>query len=512
MKPLRDLLRDHIVAQEPVIGLSNGMIADVERGTFHDRGTVVLIKGDRIVGVGPEPALHRYPQVDFRIDLQGQYLLPGLLNTHCHTTWISPPVTNLRSIISGRSHFWAQARKNMLDCLRFGVTTIRDAWSNDLTKLQWLLDAGSEFRWLQPRIIRSVVVDQVGGYFDQEPRLPFRLIKRAAGIPLVNHEKPNAGQLVFRVNASEQEVRDAVNRAIDERGAECIKVAEQEINLVNFKRTLTVIPLPQMTALVDQAAKRGVPVTIHHETAAGLMKAVLSGITSIAHLPFDRLLTEAEIQAFVSNKCIIEPTISVMYAAAWPLSGERPSSGLKFMAGLRVPSYNSLIKEFWLPELQPQGLAYRRLMESDSKRVLGVVDYSTIVAHTNAVLGAGVQNLQRLYAAGALIGCGNDSGVPPLTPGMVGLEYELLMEYLNWETAIKCTSKDIVRMATINSARALGCADEIGSITQGKRADLILVAENPLQDYRVLKHPVSAVILAGRVMSGACELMVKPVS
>jgi 5-methylthioadenosine/S-adenosylhomocysteine deaminase len=44
------------------------------------------------------------------------------------------------------------------------------------------------------------------------------------------------------------------------------------------------------------------------------------------------------------------------------------------------------------------------------------------------------------------------------------------------------TPIDIVRMATINGARALGLADEIGSIEEGKRADLVFV---DLSDFRL---------------------------
>ncbi|HEX3865602.1 MAG TPA: amidohydrolase family protein [Gemmatimonadaceae bacterium] len=56
----------------------------------------------------------------------------------------------------------------------------------------------------------------------------------------------------------------------------------------------------------------------------------------------------------------------------------------------------------------------------------------------------------------------------------------------------------VLRIATINSARAMGFGDRLGSIETGKWADLVVVRGNPLADIRRTRMP-RVVIKAGRV-------------
>ena len=45
---------------------------------------------------------------------------------------------------------------------------------------------------------------------------------------------------------------------------------------------------------------------------------------------------------------------------------------------------------------------------------------------------------------------------------------------------------EVIQSATLNGAEALGMDEQIGTIEPGKLADLVIVAENPLQDFKVL--------------------------
>ena len=45
---------------------------------------------------------------------------------------------------------------------------------------------------------------------------------------------------------------------------------------------------------------------------------------------------------------------------------------------------------------------------------------------------------------------------------------------------------EVVRAATLSGAELLGMEDEIGSVEVGKRADLLIVDENPLANFKTL--------------------------
>ena len=53
------------------------------------------------------------------------------------------------------------------------------------------------------------------------------------------------------------------------------------------------------------------------------------------------------------------------------------------------------------------------------------------------------------------------------------------------------STQDVLRLATIGSAQVAGVADRTGSIAEGKQADFVLLAGNPLQDISAVRRPVA---------------------
>lgn len=82
--------------------------------------------------------------------------------------------------------------------------------------------------------------------------------------------------------------------------------------------------------------------------------------------------------------------------------------------------------------------------------------------------------------AGGLVGVGEDAGYIYSTYGFGYVtELEMLRE-------AGFSPLEVVRAATLNGAKILGAERDIGSIQVGKKADLIILSENPLANLKVL--------------------------
>ena len=84
--------------------------------------------------------------------------------------------------------------------------------------------------------------------------------------------------------------------------------------------------------------------------------------------------------------------------------------------------------------------------------------------------------LRALNESGALLMSGTDVGVPGMVPGFS------LHNELETMADVGFSPYDVLRTSTYNPALYLGELDEFGTVEVGKRADLVLLEANPLED------------------------------
>ncbi len=97
----------------------------------------------------------------------------------------------------------------------------------------------------------------------------------------------------------------------------------------------------------------------------------------------------------------------------------------------------------------------------------------------NMILGSGVCPVPRLLREGIAMGLGTDGAASNDNQDMFGvLKMAALLQKVHALDAAAMTAPQVLELATIGGARALGLDAQIGSLTPGKRADIVLLDGN----------------------------------
>jgi imidazolonepropionase-like amidohydrolase len=511
--PETQFVNGNLFDQGARVELKNGRFIDAAQGRYFDQGVGLIIKGSKIEALTRPNERESVIKADLTIDCLGKTILPGLFNTHCHIT-ITAPTTlpDFKDVKLFKAYSERQIEKNMAECLIHGITTIRDAYAEDLRRTRHLRNRINQREIPGPRFLQSIVVGPTGGYLLEKVGTVMKWMRSSLGIPSVDHALPYSGGVEFPVEATEQQVRDAVDRAIDERGAEIIKIGEQKENMTNFKPTSTIMTQNQLNALADQARKRGLRSTIHQVSVSSFRRAVEAGVSSLAHLPRDGVLSHEDVEAFISKGCYSDPTVSVPYDVSFKIPGDPAGDDpdLALLTEFRNHVHSAWVREYWISELQAGAQKHLDKANSTRMKIFGFIPMTTMFRYYSPAAAYGARNIRLLFKNGAKITTSNDGGVPPCTPAMMQHEIDIFDLFLNKASGENLfRGADALKMATINSAACLGLENQLGSLEAGKTADLALVDGDPFADPHVVGSRVAALFKDGRLVINNCGLRVE---
>jgi len=195
--------------------------------------------------------------------------------------------------------------------------------------------------------------------------------------------------------------------------------------------------LEELEAVVQTANDYGMTVAAHSHGTEGMKRAVLAGVTSIEHGTF----MDKEVMDLMKERgTYYVPTIS---------------------AG-----------RFVAEKAEEEGY------------------FPAVVRPKAASVGPQIQEtFAKAYANGVTIAFGTDSGVSP--HGKNAREFVYMVES-------GMPEMEAIQSSTVTASRLIGMEAELGSISQGKLADIVAVNGNPLEDISLLGE-VSFVMKDGKV-------------
>jgi imidazolonepropionase-like amidohydrolase len=328
-----------------------------------------------------------------------------------------------------------------------GKTLVPGLWDmhTHVTQIEWapvylasgvttVRDMGNEFEFI------TVLRDAIASKRALGPRLLL------AG--LVDGPGPNAFGVYYA--ATSEEAKQVVGKYHDA-GFQQIKI-------------YSLITPPLVEAICAEAHRLGMTVTGHVPNGMTIDQAAVAGMDHIAHLGIRGEAGSDEVNKTIAvlreRKTVIDPTQSwnelLGHAAGTPIAAFQPGVA-------RIPS------------------PLNRLFSN-----AGAAGIDAAAARTR--LERGLRIVKALHDAGVPVVVGTDEGIPGHS---VHREIELYVE-------AGFTPLEALQAATIVPARAMKLEAELGTIERGKRADLVVLNANPLDQIRNIRT-VRWTITDGRV-------------
>jgi imidazolonepropionase-like amidohydrolase len=414
----------------------------------------IVVEGGRIaavVSVGypkvPIKESRRPRAGDREIDAHGMYVLPGFINAHAH---IATPMHGLAGEVPPAEYVYDL-------WLGHGITTIREVGS------------GNGLRWTLREKARSAAGEIAA------PRIA------AYALFPVDLELPGSITTAAQARRWVNDIADA--------GADGIK--------------FTGAPPALMKAALEEAARRGLETACHHAQLSVARVDVLDtsgwGLTSMEHwygLP-EALFADRTIQDYPAGYNYNDE--QHRFGQAGRLWAQAAAPG--------TPRWNEVMttlieRDFVLVPTLTIYEASRDLMRAMRAEWHDEYTHPTLrrwyspsrEAHgaywfdwTTADEIAWRDNYRRWMAfldeyknRGGRVAVGEDAG---FIYKLYGFDYIRELELLQ-EAGFH--PLEVVRSATLTGAALLGMEETIGSVEAGKRADLVIVGENPLANFKVL--------------------------
>ena len=377
-------------------------------------GASVLIDDDTIVRIS-RSAL-RPPAGTRRIDGNGKYLIPGLMDMHIHlegSVEVSPE--GLSSVSEDKS----KGIRALHSYIYSGVTSVYDA-GNVPDYILGLREDERSGDLVSPRIFAT------GG--------------------IVTYPGSHGGNEWATQVDSWPEAIPALDAHI-EREPDILKLTYEERGW-GSRPMIPLLPVDLMQTIILYYNDRGIRTTVHTSSEYRARQAIFAGVDTLAHPVIQGPITDDFARLMGAKKIPMVTTLTI---------GDNYSRLAEHPEYLDEPLYKAT-----LTADQIQTLKTERRKEYQERKWTWWMQIMTSIAQ---------ENLRKINDAGGVLVAGTDQTTGPA----LHRELELLAD-------AGIPAVEIIRIATLNGAIFLGKERELGSIEEGKIADLVLLAADPLKD------------------------------
>jgi len=271
---------------------------DAANGKFEDSKSIV-IKNDSIAWIGEESAFEK-EENDEILNLEGKYVLPGLIDCHVHLEMRDEGENPYQTYFTTSPYFAGyKALKSAQEHIRSGFTTVRDCGSDNWGQSINKTISSGLFRG--PRILAAQCpLNQFGSMLYDLPLELSLAYDWLEGQRVMGTNFPNGVDEMIRA------VRERIMK-----GSNFIKVMQTgSVYGAVFGSVVekTFFREDEMLALVDEAHRNGVHVASHCHPDKGINEALDAGVDTIEHAS---LISEETAKRMAKTDSYLIPTYLV---------------------------------------------------------------------------------------------------------------------------------------------------------------------------------------------------------
>ena len=402
---------------------------------------VILLQNGKIIRVGTRQSI-QIPKDAVIIDARGKWIIPGLIDSHVHFfqsggLYTRPDALDLRKVVSYEKEI-EKVKTNLNDTfaryLRSGITSVVDVggplWNFDVRAVAEKTD-------IAPRVI-------VAGPLISTYKPP--VLSDAQDAPIIKANTP-------------EEAREMVR-----------KQAEKKTDLI--KIWFVVLPgempekhLPVIKAVMEESRRLNLRVAVHATELETARVAVREGANILVHSVEDKPVDADFIRLLKEKNVIYTPTLTVYSGYRKTFSQQHDFTSTEYqIANPYVMS--SLFDLRHIPA------------ENMPKRLKDAIDNPKPIPPPDVEL----KNLKILQDAGVTIAAGTDAGnIGTLHGASIFRELKMMVD-------AGLTPNQVLITATLNGAKLMGLEKDLGTIEEGKLADMVILNSDPLNNIQNISN------------------------
>jgi imidazolonepropionase-like amidohydrolase len=243
-----------------------------------------------------------------------------------------------------------------------------------------------------------------------------------------------------------------------ERGPDILKLTYEERGW-GARPMIPILPVDLMQRIIHYYNDRGIRTTAHTSSEYRARQAIFAGIDTLAHPIIQGPVTDDFARLMGAKKIPMVTTLTI---------GENYSRLAEHPEYLDEPLYQATLTADEIETLKTE-----KRKEFQERKWTWWMKIMTTIAQ---------ENLYKINEAGGVLVAGTDQTTGPA----LHRELELMAD-------AGIPAVEIIRIATLNGAIFLGKERELGSIEEGKVADLVILAADPTIDINNAKQIVQVI-------------------